>query len=82
MLQRAAERHRLDLGRSVMIGDSFRDVGAGRAAGTLATVLLRTGYGHGELLWKSGSTGVWPDRVADTLEQAVDWALQCIARPR
>ncbi|WP_156686537.1 D-glycero-alpha-D-manno-heptose-1,7-bisphosphate 7-phosphatase [Mycobacterium sp. Marseille-P9652] len=39
MLLRAAAEHGVDLGRSVMIGDSPADVAAGRAAGA-ATILL------------------------------------------
>ncbi len=45
MLQRAAREHGLDLGRSVMVGDTISDMGAGRNAGVAATVLVRTGYG-------------------------------------
>ena len=39
LLRAAAERHGIDLERSWMIGDTDRDIGAGRAAGTL-TVLV------------------------------------------
>lgn len=73
MLRQAAADLDLDLSRSFMVGDSFRDVGAGRNAGVRGTVLLRTGYGRGELLWKSATTKVWPDYVADDLPDALDW---------
>lgn len=43
MLLRAATDHDLDLARSWMIGDSERDVQAGRAAGCLSNVLVRQG---------------------------------------
>jgi D-glycero-D-manno-heptose 1,7-bisphosphate phosphatase len=33
MLTRAARRFGIDLGRSIMVGDRWRDIGAGRAAG-------------------------------------------------
>jgi D-glycero-D-manno-heptose 1,7-bisphosphate phosphatase len=39
LLRAAAERHGIDLERSWMIGDTDRDIGAGRAAGT-QTVLI------------------------------------------
>lgn len=42
MLLRAAEEHDLDLSRSWMIGDSVRDVQAGRAVGC-TTVLVKAG---------------------------------------
>jgi D-glycero-D-manno-heptose 1,7-bisphosphate phosphatase len=75
MLLAAADELGLDLSRSYMVGDSFRDVGAGRAAGVRGVVLLRTGYGRGELLWGSAATTVWPDFVADDLTAAVAWIL-------
>jgi D-glycero-D-manno-heptose 1,7-bisphosphate phosphatase len=45
MLLRAAADLGLDLGRSVMVGDTISDMLAGRNAGVGATVLVRTGYG-------------------------------------
>ncbi len=44
MLLRAAERHSLDLSRSVMIGDKTSDTQAGRAAGVGLTVLVESGH--------------------------------------
>lgn len=73
MLLQSAAEHDVDLARSYMVGDSFKDVGAGRAAGVAGTVLLRTGYGRGEILWKGGHTKVWPDHVADDLMDAWRW---------
>jgi D-glycero-D-manno-heptose 1,7-bisphosphate phosphatase len=73
MLLQGAAEHDIDLSRSYMVGDSFKDVGAGRAAGVAGTVLLRTGYGRGEMLWKGGHTKVWPDHVADDLTDAWRW---------
>jgi D-glycero-D-manno-heptose 1,7-bisphosphate phosphatase len=43
LLLDAARRLDLDLGRGFMIGDRWRDVGAGRAAGC-TTILLRRSY--------------------------------------
>jgi len=79
MLLAAARDLDLDLARSFMVGDSFRDVGCGRAAGVAGTVLLRTGYGRGELLWKSGTATVWPDWIADDLPAALEWILPRLA---
>lgn len=45
MIERAARDLRLDLSRSVMVGDTVSDLLAGRNAGVAATVLVRTGYG-------------------------------------
>ena len=43
MLLEAAERWDIDLGRSVMVGDRWRDVEAGRRAGT-TTIFVDRGY--------------------------------------
>jgi len=75
MLERAARDLDLDLARSWIVGDTFKDVGAGRAAGLAGTVLLRTGYGRGELIKHASEARVWPDHVADDLSAAVDWIL-------
>ena len=66
LLERAAREHGLDLSACVMVGDSARDVEAGRAAGT-ATVLVRTGHDR-----ESASA----DHVADDLASAVGWILR------
>jgi D-glycero-D-manno-heptose 1,7-bisphosphate phosphatase len=53
MLLDAAARHNVDLNRSFMVGDTDRDVIAGRAAGA-RTILLRTNYNkavHGTADW-------------------------------
>jgi D-glycero-D-manno-heptose 1,7-bisphosphate phosphatase len=43
LLLEAAREHGIDLGRSFMVGDRWRDVGAGRAAGCF-TVLIDRAY--------------------------------------
>lgn len=45
LLLAAAERFSIDLGKSFMVGDRWRDVGAGRAAGC-RTILVGDGYGE------------------------------------
>jgi len=44
MLLRAAREHKLDLARSVMIGDKVSDTQAGRSAGVALTVLVASGH--------------------------------------
>jgi len=65
MLLRAAEERGADLAASVMIGDSERDVEAGRAAGA-ATVRVC----HGQRPDRTAA-----DFVADDLAGAVEWWL-------
>ena len=45
MLESAARDHGIDLAGSIMVGDTVSDLLAGRNAGVMATVLVRTGYG-------------------------------------
>jgi D-glycero-D-manno-heptose 1,7-bisphosphate phosphatase len=64
LLLDAADRWDIDLERSVMVGDRWRDVEAGRRAGCL-TVFVRHGYAERE---PEG-----PDLVTDGLLAAVPW---------
>ncbi|HEY1912552.1 MAG TPA: HAD-IIIA family hydrolase [Vicinamibacterales bacterium] len=53
--------------RSVMVGDRWRDIEAGRRAGVRATVLIDRGYAEG--------CSVEPDARVRSLTEAVDWIL-------
>ena len=65
LLEDLAVRHGVVLARSVMVGDSGKDVEAGRRAGC-RTILIRREYNH----------GVDADTVVDTLNSAVDEILR------
>jgi histidinol-phosphate phosphatase family protein len=67
MFQKAAEKFNIDLTGSVMIGDSERDIQAGKNAGCV-TVGVRTGYGIRK-------TTVMPDYFFENLKEAVDFIL-------
>jgi D-glycero-D-manno-heptose 1,7-bisphosphate phosphatase len=69
LLERAAGEHDVDLGESVMIGDSLRDLEAGRAAGARG-VLVLTGKGSQTAAEEHGA-----DHVATDLAAAVHWLL-------
>jgi D-glycero-D-manno-heptose 1,7-bisphosphate phosphatase len=77
MLRRAAAELRLELKRSVMIGDKLSDLEAGRAAGCRA-MLVRTGYGAAA----EQSLGALAGQVAvcDNLEEAVAACLPDLTR--
>ena len=57
-----------DLAASVMVGDRWRDIGAGRAAGCRATILVDYGYDE-ELRYE-------PDARVASLAEAANWRLQ------
>ncbi|MGZ3687240.1 MAG: UDP-glucose 4-epimerase GalE [Bdellovibrionota bacterium] len=68
----AAARLGVDVARSYMVGDKGSDIGAGRAAGCKASVLVRTGYGlETERALKPGEASF----VADSLLEAARWIL-------
>jgi transaldolase len=56
-----------DLRTSVMVGDRWRDIAVGRAAGCKATILID--YGYGEVITHE------PDARVGSLTEAVDWLL-------
>jgi D-glycero-D-manno-heptose 1,7-bisphosphate phosphatase len=72
MLLRAARELDLDLPRSFAVGDSARDLLAGRNAGARA-ILVRTGYGR--RTEAECGAALPADHVADDLAAAVEWVL-------
>jgi D-glycero-D-manno-heptose 1,7-bisphosphate phosphatase len=63
LLRAAAERHGIDLDRSWMIGDTDRDIGAGRAAGT-RTVLVENPRSAHKRSGEAGESFLAPDLAA------------------
>jgi D-glycero-D-manno-heptose 1,7-bisphosphate phosphatase len=66
LLLSAAAAHDIDLGLSVMVGDRWRDIEAGRRAGC-ATVFID--YAYDERRPEA------PDAIVSSLEEAADWIL-------
>jgi D-glycero-D-manno-heptose 1,7-bisphosphate phosphatase len=75
MLERAAREHSLDLGRSFVVGDRYGDIELARNVRARG-ILVRTGYGEGELAWHSAKWPAQPDFVSENLAQAADWILR------
>jgi histidinol phosphatase-like enzyme len=69
----ARDEFGLDLGRSVMVGDKWVDVEAGRQAGCAASLLVRTGYGAETE--RRESARIADAVVVDDLPAATDWIL-------
>jgi len=75
MLDRAAFEHAIDLRRSFVVGDRYGDMQLARNA-RARSILVRTGYGEGELAWHAANWLIQPDFVAEDLTQAADWILR------
>lgn len=71
MLLKAAERFGLDLSRSYVIGDKASDLEVAEAVGA-HPVLVRTGYGEGEIELYEGRWKVEPEGVFLNLFEAVN----------
>lgn len=69
LLRRAAAEHGIDLAGSVFVGDSLRDIEAGRGVGA-RTVLVLTGFGV-----KTRDAGAKADQVVADLRAAAEWIL-------
>src|SRR5688572_29390065 len=78
MILTAAREMRLDLTRSVMVGDRRMDVASGHAAGVRA-VLVRTGVGAAEEQALADGEER-PDAILDNLMEAVGWILRNSSR--
>jgi D-glycero-D-manno-heptose 1,7-bisphosphate phosphatase len=74
MLLRARDEMGIDLARSYVVGDSMRDIAAGRRVGA-TTILVLTGYGRGEYEYRSAGWTTRPDHIAEDLMDAVEWIL-------
>ena len=69
----AARAHELDLAASVMVGDRWRDIEAGRRAGC-ATVFIDHGYAERQ--------PERPDATVGSLKEAAEWILSRPPDPR
>lgn len=67
MLLQAAARHGIDPRASFMVGDRWRDVEAGAAAGC-RTIMIESAH-------RDRPPAVPPDATLETLRQAADWIL-------
>jgi D-glycero-D-manno-heptose 1,7-bisphosphate phosphatase len=75
LILRAARDLDLDLPRSYLVGDRYRDVATAANAGVQG-ILVLTGYGRGEFESLRDTAPVQPVYVAQDLEDASAWILE------
>lgn len=81
MLLDASAAFGIDLSKSYMVGDAVTDMQAGHAAGTKASILVRTGRGKAQEEKLAEYAEALPDvKVVESLAEAVDWILETEGR--
>ncbi|MFH1146436.1 MAG: HAD family hydrolase [Pseudomonadota bacterium] len=76
LLSKAAQELDIEISRSYIVGDRFVDVELARNASAKA-ILVLSGYGKGELEYKSSGQAA-PDFIAEDLLHAAKWILKDI----
>ncbi|MGD8688034.1 MAG: HAD family hydrolase [Syntrophobacterales bacterium] len=74
LMKQASQELNLDLEKSYVVGDRFKDIEMARNAGANG-ILVLTGYGKGELEFLGPRSTVQADFVAQNLAEAVEWIL-------
>lgn len=72
LLIRAAREHEVDLHQSIMIGDSEKDIIAGRQAGCRTILVLTGSLSMADV----SSLSCLPDYIVQDLSEAVDYAIR------
>jgi len=75
LILRAAREMHLDLSRSYMVGDRYKDIQTGVNAGVKG-IFVFTGYGRGEYEHFGRTWEVQPDHIAGDLLDAAEWIIQ------
>lgn len=75
LIRKAYDHHDIDMDRSFIIGDRLTDMEMARNAG-LRGVLVKTGYGMGEIEHLLPQGAVAPDHIAADLLEGVKWILE------
>jgi D-glycero-D-manno-heptose 1,7-bisphosphate phosphatase len=75
MIEQAAAELPIDLARSYCVGDRIKDIYFAHKLG-LKSVLVLTGYGHGEYEYQRDQWTEQPEHIAANLAEAVTWILE------
>jgi D-glycero-D-manno-heptose 1,7-bisphosphate phosphatase len=74
LIRQACRAQGIDTARAAMVGDSAKDIIAGRRAGCALCVLVRTGNGANAAT-ELAAEGIRPNHTAADLNAAADWIL-------
>jgi D-glycero-D-manno-heptose 1,7-bisphosphate phosphatase len=80
LIFQARDRYDIDLSRSLMVGDSVKDIQAARNAGCGKTVLVATGNGR-QAFQELSALGTPPDHYAGNLLAAARWIILQTGQP-
>jgi D-glycero-D-manno-heptose 1,7-bisphosphate phosphatase len=75
MLAQASAEHGVDLTRCFVVGDRHSDVELAHRVGA-RSIMVRTGYGEGEILWHASKWILKPDFIVADLSAAANWILE------
>lgn len=75
LLDQARETFDIDMARSYVVGDRYTDIGFAERAG-LKGILVKTGYGMGDIEYVLPKKDVKPLYIAEDLFDAVQWILE------
>lgn len=75
LIDMALKDLQIDKSRMYFIGDKHSDIMAGYKSGC-KTIMVKTGYGKGDLINKSHKWEVKPDKIADTLLDGIKLILK------
>ncbi|HGY54329.1 MAG TPA: D-glycero-beta-D-manno-heptose 1,7-bisphosphate 7-phosphatase [Caldithrix abyssi] len=75
MIQKAKDALNIDINRSFIIGDRYKDIEFGYKAG-LRPVMVLTGYGRGEYMYQQKQWQRMPEKICANLLEAVQWIIK------
>jgi D-glycero-D-manno-heptose 1,7-bisphosphate phosphatase len=75
MIEMACRDMEIDLSRSYVVGDMCDDIELAKNAG-IKGIMVKTGYGLGEIEYRLPKKNIKPDYIADDLFSAVTWILE------
>lgn len=75
LIRKAQKKYEINISKSIMVGDSAKDIQCARNAGCGTAILLKTGTGQQARETLLGES-IYPDHIAENLLGAVKWILK------